>query len=84
MISLFNGIVRRGHCPRELAIQRLMKSLGLEIVPNAEEVGSEDDELSELSEAAESSVATDDEEVEVASSWPGTDSTRTYVQTYHH
>ena len=75
MISLFNGIVRRGHCPREMAIQRLMKSLGLEIVANAEDVGSEDEDYEaseEGSEFAESSVETEDEliDVEVASSWP--------------
>ena len=65
MISLFNAIVRRGHCPREPSLQRLMKGLGMEVTPNSDETPElEDDDLS-ISEGAESSVETEDEPLEL-------------------
>ena len=67
MISLFNSIVRRGHVPREEAIQRLMESVGLVVTPNTEDQpnAAEDEISDDLSEAAESSVCTHDEAVDV-------------------
>ena len=70
MISLFNAIVRRGHVPREPAIQRLMTHVGLVVSPNAtvddgDSVASDDISDGET-EAAESSSGTDDVAVDVS------------------
>ena len=60
MVSLFNGIVRRGHTPREPAIQRMMVALGLTV--GDQEGASDHDSMTE-DEATESEAVTDDEEV---------------------
>ena len=58
MISLFNGIVRRGHAPRESAIRRMMESLGL-VVPTPAASDSENSTDDEESMESESDDADD-------------------------
>ena len=78
MISLFNTIIRRGHQPREPAIQRLMASLGLVVTYRAPDTATLDDNLEEaVSEDAESSVCTDDESV-----YDGEDGSLPYIDQF--
>ncbi|CAE7537076.1 unnamed protein product [Symbiodinium pilosum] len=63
MVSLFNGIVRRGHTPREPAVQRMMVAVGLTIEQHGSEGTSDNDSMSDECESMESEAPTDDGEV---------------------
>ena len=62
---MFNGIVRRGHKPREPAIVRMMESVGLTVqeARDAESTDEGSDDMEVTSESAESEMGTEDEEV---------------------
>ena len=68
-MTIFNGILRRHHWPREAQIGKLIKDLGLKLPPKRlkkqDPPGSDGESTSEGDETSESEEGSEDEEVEV-------------------